>query len=32
MSEPRPPRYLKPMNKMMMAVQRLGYRPAPPWS
>ena len=31
MSDPRPPRYLKPMNKMMMAVQRLGYRPVPPW-
>src|ERR1700710_700439 len=30
MSEPRPPRYLKPMNKMMMAVQSLGIptRPA----
>lgn len=24
MSQPRPPRYLKPMNKVMMAVQRLG--------
>jgi len=26
MSEPRPPRYLKPMNRVMMAVQRLGTR------
>jgi deazaflavin-dependent oxidoreductase (nitroreductase family) len=24
MTDPRPPRYLKPMNKVMMAVQRLG--------
>src|ERR1700753_1574204 len=24
MSDPRPPRYLKPMNKFMMAVQKLG--------
>lgn len=24
MSDPQPPRYLKPMNKVMMAVQRLG--------
>jgi deazaflavin-dependent oxidoreductase (nitroreductase family) len=29
MSEPRPPRYLKPMNKMMMAVQRLGIPTGP---
>src|ERR1700751_2057605 len=30
MSDPRPPRYLKPMNKFMMAVQKLGLptRPA----
>jgi deazaflavin-dependent oxidoreductase (nitroreductase family) len=29
MSEPRPPRYLKPMNKVMMAVQRLGLPTGP---
>jgi len=29
MPEPRPPRYLKPMNKMMMAVQRLGIPTGP---
>lgn len=29
MSEPRPPRYLKPMNRMMMAVQRLGIPTGP---
>ena len=29
MSEPRPPRYLKPMNKVMMAVQRLGVPTGP---
>jgi deazaflavin-dependent oxidoreductase (nitroreductase family) len=29
MSEPRPPRYLNPMNKMMMAVQRLGIPTGP---
>jgi deazaflavin-dependent oxidoreductase (nitroreductase family) len=29
MSQPRPPRYLKPMNKMMMAVQRLGIPTGP---
>jgi deazaflavin-dependent oxidoreductase (nitroreductase family) len=29
MSEPRPPRYLKPMNKLMMAVQRLGIPTGP---
>jgi len=29
MNEPRPPRYLKPMNKMMMAVQRLGIPTGP---
>src|SRR4029453_13339369 len=29
MSEFRPPRYLKPMNKFMMAVQRLGLPPGP---
>jgi deazaflavin-dependent oxidoreductase (nitroreductase family) len=29
MSEPRPPRYLKPMNKVMMAVQRLGIPTGP---
>src|SRR5205823_6055027 len=28
-NEPRPPRYLKPMNKMMMAVQRLGIPTGP---
>jgi deazaflavin-dependent oxidoreductase (nitroreductase family) len=28
-SEPRPPRYLKPMNKVMMAVQRLGIPTGP---
>ena len=29
MSEPRPPRYLKPMNKLMMAVQKLGIPTGP---
>jgi deazaflavin-dependent oxidoreductase (nitroreductase family) len=29
MSEPHPPRYLKPMNKVMMAVQRLGIPTGP---
>src|ERR1700759_3302563 len=29
MSDPRPPRYLKPMNKFMMAVQKLGIPPGP---
>jgi deazaflavin-dependent oxidoreductase (nitroreductase family) len=29
MSEPRPPRYLKPMNKLMMAVQKLGLPTGP---
>jgi deazaflavin-dependent oxidoreductase (nitroreductase family) len=29
MSEPRPPRYLKPMNKVMKAVQRLGIPTGP---
>lgn len=29
MSEPQPPRYLKPMNKVMMAVQRLGISTGP---
>jgi deazaflavin-dependent oxidoreductase (nitroreductase family) len=29
MSEPRPPRYLKRMNKVMMAVQRLGIPTGP---
>ena len=29
MSHPRPPRYLKPMNKFMMAVQRLGIPTGP---
>ncbi len=29
MVEPRPPRYLKPMNKVMMAVQRLGIPTGP---
>lgn len=29
MSEPRPPRYLKPMNRLMMAVQRLGIPTGP---
>lgn len=29
MSEPRPPRWLKPMNKMMLAVQRLGVPTGP---
>jgi len=28
-SEPRPPRYLKPMNKFMMAVQKLGIPTGP---
>ncbi len=29
MSNPRPPRYLKPMNKFMMAVQKLGIPTGP---
>jgi deazaflavin-dependent oxidoreductase (nitroreductase family) len=29
MSNPRPPRYLKPMNKVMMAVQKLGIPTGP---
>jgi deazaflavin-dependent oxidoreductase (nitroreductase family) len=29
MAEPRPPRYLKPMNKVMMAVQKLGIPTGP---
>jgi deazaflavin-dependent oxidoreductase (nitroreductase family) len=29
MPDPRPPRYLKPMNKVMMAVQRLGIPTGP---
>ncbi|KLO34000.1 deazaflavin-dependent nitroreductase family protein [Mycobacterium nebraskense] len=29
MSEPRPPRYLKPMNRVMMVVQRLGIPTGP---
>ncbi len=29
MSNPRPPRYLKPMNKVMMAVQKLGIATGP---
>jgi deazaflavin-dependent oxidoreductase (nitroreductase family) len=29
MSQPRPPRYLKPMNKLMMALQRLGVPTGP---
>ncbi len=29
MSDPRPPRYLKPMNRVMMAVQRLGIPTGP---
>ncbi|CQD06263.1 deazaflavin-dependent nitroreductase family protein [Mycobacterium europaeum] len=29
MSQPRPPRYLKPMNRLMMAVQRLGIPTGP---
>ncbi len=29
MSEHRPPRYLKPMNKVMMAVQKLGIPTGP---
>ena len=29
MSQPHPPRYLKPMNKFMMAVQRLGIPTGP---
>ncbi len=29
MSEPRPPRYLKPMNKVMIAVQKLGIPTGP---
>lgn len=29
MTDPRPPRYLKPMNRFMMAVQRLGIPTGP---
>jgi len=29
MSDPRPPRYLKPMNRVMMAVQKLGIPTGP---
>ena len=29
MTDPRPPRYLKPMNKLMMAVQKLGIPTGP---
>ncbi len=29
MSDPRPPRYLKPINKLMMAVQKLGIPTGP---
>jgi deazaflavin-dependent oxidoreductase (nitroreductase family) len=29
MSEPQPPRYLKPMNKLMIAVQKLGIPTGP---
>lgn len=29
MADPRPPRYLKPMNRVMMAVQRLGIPTGP---
>jgi deazaflavin-dependent oxidoreductase (nitroreductase family) len=29
MSDPRPPRYLKPMNKLMIAVQKLGIPTGP---
>ncbi|HEY0229066.1 MAG TPA: nitroreductase family deazaflavin-dependent oxidoreductase [Mycobacterium sp.] len=29
MAEPRPPRYLKPMNRVMMAVQKLGIPTGP---
>jgi deazaflavin-dependent oxidoreductase (nitroreductase family) len=29
MSNPRPPRYLKPMNKILIAVQKLGIRTGP---
>src|ERR1700731_3381395 len=29
MSDPRPPRYLKPMNKVMMAAQKLGIPTGP---
>ena len=29
MSDPRPPRYLKPMNKVMIAVQKLGVPTGP---
>jgi deazaflavin-dependent oxidoreductase (nitroreductase family) len=29
MSDPRPPRYLKPMNRVMMAVQKLGVPTGP---
>jgi deazaflavin-dependent oxidoreductase (nitroreductase family) len=29
MSEPRPPRYLKPMNRMVKAIQRLGIPAGP---
>ena len=29
MTDPRPPRWLKPMNKLMMATQKLGLRTGP---
>ncbi len=29
MTDPRPPRWLKPMNKLMMAIQKLGLRTGP---
>ncbi len=29
MTDPRPPRWLKPMNRLMMALQRLGLRTGP---
>src|ERR1700721_4703895 len=29
MSDPRPPRYLKPMKKVMIAVQKFGIPPGP---
>ncbi|HTX97390.1 MAG TPA: nitroreductase family deazaflavin-dependent oxidoreductase [Mycobacterium sp.] len=29
MAEPRPPRYLKPMNRVMMAIQRIGIPTGP---
>jgi len=31
MSDPHPPRYLKSMNKLMMAVQKLGIPTGRPW-